>query len=109
MAILTPQQIALGGSELAFDPADGAGDQFLNNGAMILVVANASGSDMVVSVDSQTPCSYGFDHDVADTINDGDTEYLGPFSTARFNDVDGYVNVTYDDSTDVTVAVLQIS
>lgn len=109
MPVLTPQQVGLDGLDLAFDAADPGGDTFLNDGAMLLVVKNESGSDMVVTIDSQTACNYGFDHDIAETVADGVTDYIGPFATLRFNDGDGNVLVAYDDATDVSVAVLKVS
>jgi len=102
---LTTKQIARDGldlSTLAVTPTATHGNKFWNNGKTFLMIANASGGDVVATFN--TPGSVaGLDiDDLEVTVGNGETYAIGPF-TSDFNQNDGYVWVTFDVVTDVTI------
>lgn len=108
MATLTVQVPASGGTALSFTAADGDGDEYANTGREVLVVNNASASAIDVTIAQQSACSQGLSsptHDVVTSVAAGTVEYLPPVAR-RYNDADGNVQVSYSDTTSVTVAVL---
>lgn len=108
MALLTVQNISLTGLTPTFTAADSLGDEFPNDGNAFLVVKNDGASDITVTIDSQKPCSYGYDHDITVTVPAGGEKWIGPFPQSRFNDTSGRVQVSYSDVTSVTVAVVEV-
>lgn len=106
MATLTVQQITTAGVTPTYVACSGGGDQFLNNGKTLIEVKNTNAATRDVTVNSQATCSFGFDHDIVNTIGatTGD-EIMGPFPTARFNDATGMVQLTYSAVTNLTIAV----
>jgi len=112
MATLTPQESVLStsGLNLTANAAASGGDQFLNDGQIVLELTNAHASAArTITVNSQTACDQGSDHDIACVVAALTTRYLGPFNEKRFNDSNGYVQLTYSDSgADITVGVLKV-
>lgn len=106
MATLTPQTGGSSGVTLSFVAADVAGDEFPNNGRTVLIVKNDDTGSHDVTIVSQENCSQGFNHDVVVSVAAGEQALIGQFSRSRFNDTNGLVQVTYDDVTSVTVAVV---
>jgi hypothetical protein len=112
MATLSPTAISRTGIALSTAAAaDVAGDKWLNDGSQFLYVKNGdSGSHTVTLVfgpgavvDGVTPTS----HAVA--VAAGATKLIGPFPTTIYNDVNGFMNVTYDAVTVVTVLALTLT
>lgn len=64
---------------------------------------------VAASVNSQTPCNYGFDHDAVVAVPAGGERVIGPFPKARFNDASDKVLISYSGVTSVTVAVLEVA
>jgi hypothetical protein len=89
------------------------GHKFVNGGNVWLEVANASGGDLTLTV--QTQATYlGFavaDHTV--TIATGTTKLVGPFSTSVFNvgsgADEGMTYVDYSTTTSVTVRCYKLT
>lgn len=108
MADISVQTIGLSSINPTYAAASSGGDSFTNNGKTILHVKNTGSSPVTVTVNSQTPCSQGFDHDVVITAANGSEAMLGPFVQSRFNDLNGKVQVTYSDATGVMIAALSI-
>lgn len=89
--------------------AAAGGDEFDNDGKTWLRVDNGGAPDVNVTINSQKNCNFGFDHDSGPhTVPSGETRIIGPFNTDRFNDSNGRCQVTYDDVTSVTVAVIKL-
>jgi len=103
------QNSTFNGIDTTFNAANADGNFFENNGKTFLIFANASGGDVVVTIDSPTYCSQGFQHDLTITVNDGDNTAISFLDQNRFNDSDEYVNISYDSVTDFTVAVVNVS
>lgn len=108
MATLSVQRVDMTGLDPAFAAASAGGDEFVNSGRAVLYVKNGDATDKTVTVDSQTPCNQGFDHDVQVTVPAGGERIIGPFPKNRFDDASGKVQITYSDVTAVTVAVLEV-
>ncbi len=110
MAALAQQDAALTGLNIVFSAADVAGDTFANNGKMLLVLRNTSGTgDLDVRVDDSltgTPeGASAFDPDVQFSAVDGAITIAGPFPTNRF---DNPCEVTYPTGvTGLEVAVVR--
>jgi hypothetical protein len=106
MALLTVQQIVRTGLNPSYQAAAGGGDSIPNSaGRVFLHVKNGGGSSINVTLNSQTNCDQGFDHDEVVAVPNGGERIIGPFP-ARFQDSSGNVQVTYSAVTSVTVAAL---
>ena len=109
MATLATQLINLEGLEEVPVAAAGGGDQFLNNGDHFFHAINASGGDIIITFASPSQHK-GLDiENPAVTVTAGEERFIGPFPSGVFNDASGYVQVTYDGVTSLTVAVLKLS
>lgn len=109
MAAITPQLIDLTGLEdFTLVAADQAGDTFLNDGTLLYVIDNASGSPVTVTFDSLRASDYGTDEDIAVAVAAGSRAFFGPFDQGRFNSLAQTVGVTLSDDTSVTVAALKV-
>lgn len=106
---LTVQDITLSGLAPSYVAADATGNYFTNQtGRTFLHVKNGGTAAIDVTVDSQQLCSFGFDHNNVVSVPAGGERMIGPFTTTRWNDANGRVNVSYSGVTSVTIAVLQI-
>ena len=91
---------------LVYSSASGGGDVFPNSGKEILHVRNAGVGACAVTINSQRNCDQGFDHNQTVSVPAGEDRMIGYFSPNRFNNGSGNVEVTYDQVTSVTVAVM---
>ena len=109
MATLTVQDIDLDGEAADYVACAGGGDQFTNDGKTFIHLKNTNAATRTVTINSQTNCSQGFDHNVAVVIpaTTGDV-MIGPFPTARFNDATSSVLLTYDAVTNLTIGVFSL-
>jgi hypothetical protein len=109
MAVIALQTIDLTGlAEFTLAAASAATDTFVNDGSTILVVDNASGSQMTVTIDSLKASDFGTDENIAVAVEAGERVFIGPFQKARFNGIAGTVEVTTSLETSVTLAALQL-
>lgn len=108
MALLNVQRTGLAGLAPTFSGASVGGDSFLNSGRTYLHVKNGGTAAITVTVNSQKPCNYGFDHDAVVSVPAGGEQIIGPFQQDRFNDQNGQVQITYSAVTSVTVAVVEV-
>ena len=105
---LTVQNATLDGLDIVYTAANADGNYFTNNGKTVLLVKNGSGGDITVTTDSQVNSNQGYDNDEDAVIGAGDTNSVGSFNKNRFNDSDGYVQVTYSSVTSITVAAVNV-
>jgi hypothetical protein len=101
MAALTVREASLAGVSLGGMTAGASGgDSFVNNGLVILVLANSSGGAITVTADA--PGAPALEGAIA-TNNDSQKvvaagalrDVWGPFPAWRFNDAAGAVQLTY--------------
>ena len=108
MAILTEQKILRTGTTVTFVAAAGGGDSFQNSGTQKVRFKNGSGSPITVTVDTPNRDNFGVTDNALDitlTVPAGGEITAGPFDTARHNDANGRVQMTYSGVTSLTVAV----
>lgn len=108
MATLAVQSSAQTGTALTFNATAGGGDQFLNDGDVILIVNNGSGGALTVTFDPGGLPGGLTLADVTGTVDNGDIEAFGPFPGGLYNDSSGYVQVSWSTTTSVTAAVLSV-
>lgn len=108
-SVISAQAVSVSGLTATLAAANAAGNFFTNTGKEVLVVANGSASPITVTIDAQTACNHGTQHDGGGAVAAGATAYFGPFNVNRFNDSSEYVQVTYSSETSVTVGVLQVT
>lgn len=108
MALLTVQNATTNGIIKTMVAAAAGGDTFANDGNTMLFVKNGSGVSVTVTINSQTLCNYGFDHDIVVALAAGAEIAFPRLDTIRFNDpATGLVNVIYSAVTSVTVAAVK--
>ncbi len=110
MATLSGTKIVLAGVVETLAAAASGGDQFANRGKSFVVVTNVNVSDRTVTFDSPNADEFGVigaSHDIAVVVSQNEFMMIGPFSTAQFNDGNGFVQMTYTTEVDLTVQVLE--
>jgi hypothetical protein len=107
MATLTISTASIAGALLGATAANTgtAGDQFINDGRVILYIKNASGGARVVTIDAQSIQGYAFT-DPTVSLDNAEEKIVGPFNPQYFNDASGYVKFTVDGA--LTVAPVRI-
>ena len=115
MALLNKQEIDFTGVALSFTSADGTnGDTFRNDGRSVLMVNNgATAVDVTIKAQrDEFDAGSGFGNiTIADTVVTVDANTIsaiGPLPHTRFNDDASLVNVSYDDDSNVSVAVIDV-
>jgi hypothetical protein len=105
---ITVQTITSAGATITFEDANVDGNFFENNGRTFIRVTNTNAATRNVIIDSPGICDQGFYHDVTITIaaTTGNQD-IGPFSTARFNDTSGNINITYSAVTNLKIAAIK--
>lgn len=106
MATLSPQTVTRSGLAATYASAASGGDQFLNNGKMLLHVKNGA-TDCNVTVSTPNTVDGLAIADLTVTVSASTEEFIGPFPASIYNDSSGYVQLSYDDESNVTVAVLR--
>lgn len=97
-------------NEFADGAADTDGNFFTNDGRQLLVLhhTNAAGADMTLTIVTQLTVDGEPVDDKEIAIVKGKRYLIGPFPTGYYNDVDGYVQMTYSSETDITVGVVKL-
>ena len=108
MATLSVQQSVRAGLTLARASAAGGGDKFLNTGKEALIIKNGDSGSHTVTIVSQSTMDGLAVADRAVAVAAGAEKVIGPFQPNVYNDDDGFVQLTYDGVTSVTVAVVKI-
>ena len=108
MAVLTQQQIVQTGLGPTLATAGVSGDKVQPGPTSFLVVRNATGGVITVTVDSKVPSNYGTDVNLAVAVPATTGErWIGPLTAQRFAGVDGLVDVTYS-APNATVASVRV-
>lgn len=104
MATLTPQTGS--GNALTYASASAGGDTVAfgtGTNKPVILVRNASGSSITLTLAGVNPCNQGFTHNVTATCAVGDTEIVPPANTISSS---GNVGLTYSASASITVAAV---
>jgi len=105
MAAIAVKTPTVAGIDVTADwvAASAPGDTMVNDGKTFLHVKTVA-TPCTVTINSQQPCSQGFDHDLSTVIAANKEYALGPFPVDRFNDpATGTIGITYSAVTAVTV------
>ena len=89
------------------EAADAAGNNWINSGDEYLLIKNGGGSPCVVTKEIQRTIDGAAAVDPTISVAAGDDTIIGPFPENDYNDANARMNVTYDQVTTVTVAVLK--
>lgn len=107
MAILTPTQTAVGGTQVQMAAADVAGDSF-EPGNLTFLVNNGSGGSITVTIVVPGSTRAGqAEPDITRAIPAGQQFAFGPFYNELADPATGRVGVTYSAVTTVTRALLR--
>ena len=109
MATLTVNNVMKGaGFTSAPVAADVAGDEFVNDGSIMLHVVNGGAGQTVLTFASVGTID-GLDKaDLISTIEAGVVKFIGPFPVGSFNDAAGKVQVAYSVVTSLTVEAVRL-
>ena len=110
MATLSVQSVVRAGMTPSYASAGASGDVFAWSQNAFLHVKNGSASSITVTIASQLdPAPVGaVAQDLTVTIGAGAEKMIGPFYAPAYKNADGNVEVTYSDTTTVTVAALTV-
>jgi len=89
------------------------GDTFTNDGKTILVVKNAHATlSRTLTFDVPNIDNFGISGSALDravVVLALTTQYIGPFSKAKFNDANNKVTVTYSSEADLTMQAVSVT
>lgn len=109
MAVLTVQKLTPStGITPSFAAAAGGGDSFPASGQEFVVVKNASGGSINVTVDAPNADNFGITdnaHDLVVAVPAAGERWIRVADMVRFRDVNGNVQLAYSSPTSVTVGV----
>lgn len=112
MATFTVEQATIAGLAATFNAANAGGDEFVNDGQTFIYVKNGA-TDVNVTVNSQVTsdeeCPGQAAADKVITVGSSSEKVIGPFNQAGYNDANGKVQLTYDDVSNVTIAVVTLA
>ena len=113
MATLSVQEMDFTGLAATYSNAAVGGDEFSNDGQTFIHIKNGA-TDVNVTIAAQDTSinkqGYG-DVTIANTVvtcTASQDRLIGPFPQGRFNDSNGKVQLTYDDESNVTLAVVRM-
>jgi hypothetical protein len=116
VATFSVESVDEDGLAATYNSAAAGGDQFANNGEIVLHIKNTNASARTVTVTAQNtsvskPGMGSLTKANASVSVPGTTgeRFLGPFPTDAFNDSSGNCQITYTAETGVTVAVLKVT
>ncbi len=104
---ITPQEVVGAGGVPVFVATAPAGNNFINDGRITLEFVNGHTAGITVTIDSHTPCSQGFDHDLVFTVAAGARHRTPTLEVGRYNRPDGRVYITYSLTTLLTVGAFR--
>lgn len=108
-AVLSYQQVARTGLNAAYAAVDAAeGEQFANDGRMILHVVNGAGAPINVTITTPNAVDGLAVADLVVAVPNGESRFIGPFPPGIYNNGSGNVLVDYSSGTTVTVALLRL-
>jgi len=108
MATVAPIARARTANPITFTAANGGGDTFANSGRELLLVrhTNGVGSAVTLTVATTETVDGLAVADLAVVIDPGETQVLGPFPKAIYDNSSGNVALSWSSATDIEVAVI---
>lgn len=110
MSTVSPVSPARVATALTAASGSAGGDAFANTGKQLLFIehTNGAGADVTLTIATNRTVDGLTVPDKTITITKGTKQILGPFPTETYNDGDDLVNFSYDDETDIEIAVIQM-
>lgn len=109
MATLSPLTTSyLSAPLVPWSAADVAGDDFYNDGRIILLIRNTNATTRAVTVDTGNTAGGINIVNLQFNIAQNQEIVYGPFPPRYWNDSQGKVKITYSGVTDLSVALLRI-
>lgn len=111
MATLTVVPASRDGVDLAASgaAADVAGDKFVNEGNVLAVFTNASGAPITVTFPITRTLEGLAIASRTVAVPAASTMSIGPFPSGIYNDIDGFVPMTYSSVVDLYVKALKVT
>lgn len=111
MGEITVQSLTTAGLTASYTTAAFVGDEFLNNGHVLIHVKNGAASTNTITITSQvSPVPKGFAAaDISIEVSANGEAMIGFFDMDAYNDSSGYVQVGYTTHTDLTIAAISVT
>ena len=110
MATLTATPITRAGIDIAGVQPGAGGDEFVNTGKELVLINNASGGSIDVTLDIKSTVDGAAVTDPVVAVADGVTKAFGPFQKSYYNDTtNDRAKVTCSAQTGVTIKVLSLT
>lgn len=115
MADLTINSLNEANAGFTYESAAAGGDTVANDGRIIVLVKNGSGSSKTVTVAKQVTNvddpQFGdlTKQDFTVSVPAGEERVIPPLSPQAYNDSNGDINISYSDNTSVEVAAFKLS
>jgi hypothetical protein len=99
---------------LSYSAASSGGDEYENNGRFFVVIKNSGEVSCTVTFTAQVTSFHSPQYGTSSIANatlavaSGRSGFIGPFPVSTFNDTNGYVQMTYSATSDVTVAICSL-
>ncbi len=106
---LTVVPAASAGVVLATAACAAGGDSFPNTGKEVAFFTNASVADIDVTIATPAEIDARAIASRVVTIAAGETKGIGPLDPGTYNNASGFVAMTYETETDLSVFVLQVT
>jgi hypothetical protein len=106
MATLTKQEVTRGGLEVTYGAAASGGDEFVNTGSEHIRIKNDDSSTHTVTIITTATVDGLAVDDRQVSIPAGEERAIGPFPPKVYNNSSSMVQLTYDDVTSVTIAIV---
>jgi len=106
--VITPTAVSSSGVTQTLTAANADGNNFTNNGATWVVIANGYTSDITATFQTPRTIDGLAVADKTVVVPTGSTFAIGPFGAATFNQSDGTVYIDYTESTTVTVGAFYL-
>lgn len=107
MAALTVETSSRSGLTPTHNACDAGGDEFVNDGGVMVWVTNGGASERTVTIVSQETVDGLAVADRTVAVPAGEERLIGPFPVSTYNDANSKVQLTYDAVTSLTIAVIK--
>ena len=108
MALLPVLKPGIAGANLAFTAADVAGDTFVNDGNVVLLMRKSGVGDLTVTLATPATPKGLVIAPLVIVAGASSLTVLGPFPPAVFNNASGQVSMTYSGVTNLTFGVIGV-
>jgi hypothetical protein len=105
---ITVQEAVTTGLEATYEAA-ALTMEYAHPGVPHFIHVKNGATDCTLTIDSQVNCNQGVDHDTGGLCSANEERIYAPISAARYKDSSGNVQLSFDDVTNVTIAVIKMA